>query len=76
MHKKFVNNKQVAVSEGNFAAADKEMADYLNSDRVTDEGLLEIQRRLSHTSREHKPKFKQTLDALQYRAQKRRYPWW
>lgn len=67
---KFVNNKQVAVSEGNFAAADKEMADYLNSDRVTDEGLLEIQRRLSHTSREHKPKFKQTLDALQYRAQK------
>ena len=67
---KFVNNKQVAVSEGNFAAADKEMADYLNSDRVTNEGLLEIQRRLSHTSREHKPKFKQTLDALKYRAQK------
>ena len=67
---KFINNKQVAVSEGNFAAADKEMADYLNSDRVTNEGLLEIQRRLSHTSREHKPKFKQTLDALQYRAQK------
>ena len=64
---KFVNNKQVATSDRNIAGDDQQIADYLNSDRVTRDGLLKIQQYLSHTGRETGMKMPLTKDALQYR---------
>jgi hypothetical protein len=64
---KFVNNKQVAVSDRNIAGDDQMIADYLNSDKVTQEGLLNIQQYLAHTGRETGMKMPLTKDALKYR---------
>lgn len=65
---KFVNNKQVSVSDRNIAYEDKMMADYLNGGNVTQDGLLRVQKYLSHTGRETGMKYKQTMEALQHRA--------
>lgn len=65
---KFVNNKQMAVSDRNIAYEDKMMADYLNGGNVTQDGLLRVQKYLSHTGRETGMKYKNTLEALQHRA--------
>jgi len=43
---KFVNNKQVAVSNRNIAYEDKVMADYINGGNVTQDGLLAVQKYL------------------------------
>lgn len=64
---KFVNNKQVATSDRNIAGDDQQIADYLNSDKVTRDGLLKIQQYLSHTGRETGMKMPLTKDALKYR---------
>lgn len=64
---KFVNNKQVATSDRNIAGDDQQIADYLNSDKVTRDGLLKIQQYLSHTGRETGMKMLLTKDALKYR---------
>ena len=64
---KFINNKQVAMSDRNIAGDDQQIADYLNSDRVTRDGLLKIQQYLSHTGRETGMKMPLTKDALKYR---------
>ena len=65
---KFVNNKQVATSGRNIAYEDKMMADYLNGGNVTQDGLLRVQKYLSHTGRETGMKYKRTIEALQHRA--------
>ena len=64
---KFVNNKEIALSDRNIAKDDQMIADYLNSDKVTQEGLLKIQQYLSHTGREAGMKMPLTKDALKYR---------
>ncbi len=64
---KFVNNKQVAISDRNIAGDDKQIADYLNSDKVTRDGLLKVQQYLAHTGRETGMKMPLTSDALKYR---------
>lgn len=65
---KFINNKQVATSGRNIAYEDKMMADYLNGGNVTQDGLLRVQKYLSHTGRETGMKYKRTIEALQHRA--------
>ena len=65
---KFVNNKQVVTSGRNIAYEDKMMADYLNGGNVTQDGLLRVQKYLSHTGRETGMKYKRTIEALQHRA--------
>lgn len=64
---KVVNNTQLATSDRNIAGDDQMIADYLNSDRVTRDGLLKIQQYLSHTGRETGMKMPLTKDALKYR---------
>lgn len=64
---KFVNNKQVAISDRNIASDDQQIADYLNSDKVTRDGLLKVQQYLAHTGRETGMKMPLTSDALKYR---------
>lgn len=65
---KFVNNKQVATAGRNITYEDKMMADYLNGGNVTQDGLLRVQKYLSHTGRETGMKYKRTIEALQHRA--------
>lgn len=65
---KVVNNTQLATSDRNIAYEDKMMADYLNSGNVTQDGLLKVQKYLSHTGRETGMKYKNTIEALQHRA--------
>lgn len=65
---KFVNNKQVATAGRNIAYEDKMMADYLNGGNVAQDGLLRVQKYLSHTGRETGMKYKRTIEALQHRA--------
>jgi hypothetical protein len=64
---KVVNNTQLATSDRNIAGDDQMIADYLNSDRVTRDGLLKIQQYLSHTGRETGMKMPLTKEALKYR---------
>lgn len=64
---KFVNNKQVAVSNRNIAYEDKIMADYLNGGNVTQDGLLAVQKYLYDAGDEAHMKYKNTMEALQHR---------